>query len=911
MMMTLPDNPRELNLPHNSWRVGQKETAEWCMSLDGVGLVEAPTGCHRAGTEIMLYDGTAEKVENILIGDRLKGPDNWPRVVGKLIHGSGPMYKVEPVKGQPFIVNLDHVLTLVRTATGKDKQENTVVDVSVREYLSWAKSKKHLYKLFRPSCCYFPINPQPLQVDPYLLGVLLGDGMLKKHGVAITTMDPEIVTEIYRWANLWQMKVRVMEGNSGKAKTYVYNKPHGGEGRTYLAVCLERLDLMGKHAEDKFIPHCYKTAEIQDRRELLAGLMDTDGHLSRGSCFDYVSKSSTLAQDVAFVCRSIGLAAYVSETRKGSQNGTVGTYYRVSISGDVSQIPCRTPRRQAKPRKQKKDVTRTGFKVSKVSDDEEFYGFTLDRDGRYLMGDFIVTHNSGKTSFAATCAYDYPTTTLCRTKNLQQENYGDTYGFDVLFGRGNYRCIHPDNPHPDATCAECIFIEQGSNGRGMSDCPLSQRCLYLNQKALVMGSRRASLNYAYWLSAVGMRSRPRDYLFLDECHQLSDLVLEWAGVTINEAERVKWGLPRFPLANSRARVTSSLVQVDEDVSLNEIEGWLVRSIDTLSLSMSRMGRITTPKEQKQSTDLENLKRKLESTLEALEYGPDDWFVQSGPMALTWGGEKRPGMLVKPLTARFHYPRFFPSGNGSEVDDVLPRCVLMSATVGDFDTFAAELGISSFTSRRVPSQWAPERRPVFTLDVPKLNYKSEDKDYEHQAEAIAQAILTVPRDWCGIIHVTRKREAPLLAERLARRGLQDRVWVPGETDSTNWAAQKWEERKERVPGSLMISWQFWEGFDGRDEQICCVAKIPYPYLGDPYETARQRRSGSFYLQRTAWALMQGLGRTRRGREQDYDTEDERRGLCLIADASWSKLGGFGKGKRYLSEDFVEAIREWHS
>jgi len=530
----------------------------------------------------------------------------------------------------------------------------------------------------------------------------------------------------------------------------------------------------------------------------------------------------------------------------------------------------------------------------------------MDLDG---VGLIEAPTGSGKTSFAAACAYDYPTTTLCRTKNLQQENYGDTYGFDVLFGKGNYKCIHPDNP--DATCAECIYVEQGGNGRGMSDCELSGQCLYLCQKALVMSSRRASLNYAYWLSATGIRSQPRDYLFLDECHQLSDLVLEWSGVTVNEADRVLWGLPRFPLANSRAKVTSSLVVVDEDVSLNEVRGWLARSISILDPALRKMqwgSRVLTTEEQKKTTELEQFMRKLQGTLEALDYGPDDWFVQSGPTALTWGREKRPGLLVKPLTARFHFPRYFPSGNGSKVDEVLPRCVLMSATVGDFDTFAAELGISSFTSRRVPSQWAPERRPVYVLDVPKLNYKSEDRDYDRQAEAIAQAILTVPSDWCGIIHVTRIKESTLLANRLARYGLQDRVWVPDQ-GSTTWMAKQWERRKKQVRGSLMISHAFHEGFDGLEEQICVSAKVPYAYLGDPYEMARQRRSGSFYLQRAAWSLMQQLGRTRRGREQDYDTEDERRGLCLIADASWRKLGGFGKGKRYLSEDFVEAVREW--
>jgi len=278
------------------------------------------------------------------------------------------------------------------------------------------------------------------------------------------------------------------------------------------------------------------------------------------------------------------------------------------------------------------------------------------------------------------------------------------------------------------------------------------------------------------------------------------------------------------------------------------------------------------------------------------------------LALTWGTKRLPGLLVKPLTARYHYSRFFPTGNGSEMNKLHPRCVLMSATVGDFDTFAAELGIQQFESRRVPSQWTPAQRPVYILDVPKLNYKSPPEHYDMQAKAIADAILTVPSDWCGIIHVTRKAECWKLVNRLADCGLQGRVWTPKQ-GSTTWMAKQWETRKRKVRGSLMVSHAFHEGFDGTQERICVTAKVPYPNIGNPYEKARQRHSGSFYYLRTAWALQQQMGRTRRGREQDYDTPDERRGLCLVADASWRKLAGYGKGKQYLSSDFLESVQQW--
>ena len=76
----------------------------------------------------------------------------------------------------------------------------------------------------------------------------------------------------------------------------------------------------------------YLTAKREDRLALLAGAIDSDGALSRGG-FDFVQKNKQLADDVVFLARSLGLAAYVSKSRKVCGNtGSEGTYFRVSIS---------------------------------------------------------------------------------------------------------------------------------------------------------------------------------------------------------------------------------------------------------------------------------------------------------------------------------------------------------------------------------------------------------------------------------------------------------------------------------------------------------------------------------------------------------------------------------------------------
>ena len=148
----------------------------------------------------------------------------------------------------------------------------------------------------------------------------------------------------------------------------------------------------------KFIPTQYKFGSRTTRLEVLAGLLDTDGSLD-GGYYDFLTKSKQLAEDVAFVSRSLGFYAFVREKSSHDQFGHEGLYYRVGISGDISKIPTRVSRKQAPTRRQKKSVLRTGFTLKPLGE-EEYFGFRVDSDQRYLLDDFSVTHNSGKTMLA-------------------------------------------------------------------------------------------------------------------------------------------------------------------------------------------------------------------------------------------------------------------------------------------------------------------------------------------------------------------------------------------------------------------------------------------------------------------------------------------------------------------------------
>lgn len=301
--------------------------------------------CHGFDTPILMADGSIRMVQDVREGDQLMGPNGGPRHVWGVTSGRGPLYRVTPVKGDPYVVNEDHVLSL--SYYGK------IVNVSVREYLQRAPTFRERAKGWRaPTIERFHRPQRPLEVPPYVAGCYLGDGTTGRHQDRLT------------------QTLRTDRGQPNPV--------------------LDALRATGLiHKEG--IPSAYLYAPAADRRELLAGMVDTDGHTTNGGV-GWISKSEQMAKDFAFLCRSLGLACYIRKCRKGIRTtGFVGTYWRAFVSGDLSTIPMRD--KPCPPRRQIKNVRHTGITVESIGEGD-YYGFCVSDDHLYLLGDFTVTHNT-------------------------------------------------------------------------------------------------------------------------------------------------------------------------------------------------------------------------------------------------------------------------------------------------------------------------------------------------------------------------------------------------------------------------------------------------------------------------------------------------------------------------------------
>lgn len=365
-------------------------------------LIELPTGCHDADQLVLRADGSAVRAADVQVGDRLLGPDGSARTVLDLVRGRAPMVEIVPTKGAPWIVDEDHVLTLVRTPQSSPPRYPShaggmLVDVSVREWLGWSATQRHLHKLVRANTLgRFPDAPLPTgSVDPYFLGLVLGVGSNAYATVALTKPDPEVIAACEAEAARWGLTLRT-DGTATSPTHHIVGTR--GPGGNALLAELRALGVIPCPSERLSVPAAHRTAPLFARAQLLAGLLDANGHLTDDRrTYDYISASPALAADAAFIARSLGLAAYVAPSRKRAQTGAEGTYYRVTISGETTTIPCRVARQIAQPRRQKKDVLRTGFDVRHLGEERAYFGWQLDGDRRYLLEDFTITHNCGKT----------------------------------------------------------------------------------------------------------------------------------------------------------------------------------------------------------------------------------------------------------------------------------------------------------------------------------------------------------------------------------------------------------------------------------------------------------------------------------------------------------------------------------
>lgn len=351
--------------------------------------------CLDPSEEVIMYDGTLKQVKDIVVGDLLMGDDSTPRKVLELGSGTAEMFEVVPIKGEPFKCNGDHILVLNHPGRRWTKKNPRHVpesesEISVYDYMKSGKTFRGVYsRLFRAG---LEFQEKEVPVDPYFLGVWLGDG--DSHRSAVTTADNEILEVVQKIAAKYNLLVTKVQNSNPSNKSNGYHLSRGniGGGLPHNGLYGELKNLNLLH--NKHIPDIYKFNSREIRLKVLAGLVDTDGTVNHGG-YDFVFVNERLAKDLVYLCRSLQLAAYLQPCKKSiKSSGFTGNYFRVHVSGDCSAVPTLVPRKKCLPRKQVKRVWITGIKEIRSLGVGPYKGFVLDGNHRFLLGSFIVSHNT-------------------------------------------------------------------------------------------------------------------------------------------------------------------------------------------------------------------------------------------------------------------------------------------------------------------------------------------------------------------------------------------------------------------------------------------------------------------------------------------------------------------------------------
>ena len=357
----------------------------------------------RKGTLVIRADGTRDAIENIKVGDKLLGPDGSIRNVLALGRGRETMYKVSPVKGEPYYVNESHILSLKRSYAGTCRLSDgryvgndvDILNVNVKVWSESSAATQKLFKGYRAGQVEFHREQKALVVPPYILGIWIGDGN-SDSAVITKSRDTKMVEAWNNYGRELGMKVTETVLSPKCSRFRLSEQTHVSYNE--VANRLRTIGVLNnKHIPDEYL---YSTAE--NRLQLLAGLMDSDGNQSYGG-YDWVGKDKKIADAVIFLARSLGFAAYLKESVKTIKSiGFTGDYWRVHISGDCERIPCKD--KPAPVRKQIKNVLVSGLTFKKL-DEEDYYGVCLDGDKLFLLGDFTVTHNTETTKLFCNLHY--------------------------------------------------------------------------------------------------------------------------------------------------------------------------------------------------------------------------------------------------------------------------------------------------------------------------------------------------------------------------------------------------------------------------------------------------------------------------------------------------------------------------
>ena len=344
-------------------------------------------GCHAKGTEVLMYDGSYKKVEKIKINDMIMGIDSLPKRVNELHSGKEKMLEVKSNKGDSYICNENHIHTFYCNTNKCGFKRGEYYNLTFAEYEKTRESVKKVLKIYKSPAIEFDIDNYTFEMDPWIIGFWIGDGTRGTCQMTIQKESPiiEHIKEKYTGDKFSFNELKTTKPNCGP---YSLTTKCGSKNPFFRYIkkyCTVK--------NEKRIPKELLLSSIENRKKLLAGLIDSDGWNATGY-YEICTKWENLKNDIEFLCGSLGYRTR-TKIKKVPWNGELREYHVISISGDFTDLPVVLEYKKINSKKNKNPLN-MGFTITPLEEDD-FYGFSLDsEDERFILKNWIVNHNSGK-----------------------------------------------------------------------------------------------------------------------------------------------------------------------------------------------------------------------------------------------------------------------------------------------------------------------------------------------------------------------------------------------------------------------------------------------------------------------------------------------------------------------------------
>lgn len=297
--------------------------------------------CHAINTPILMYDGSIKLVQDIKNGDLVMGDDSTKRTVLNTVCGEEKLYKICQNNGDDYIVNFNHILSL--------------------------KIIRHKYIISKPN------NYTCVLFDKQLLNYKVKQFKTfdnAKEFLSNYDIDPYLNISVKNYLKLSPNIKKLLKGYKAKVEFPEINLNENP------------YDIPLNSIEKQHIVNSKK-----NRLQLLAGIVDKIA-TNRQIYLEICIFNLKLKDNILFLARSLGFHTKTTRNIKKCNNN-YKIYYRIYISNNLHLIPSR---KFKFPKLVNKDIL-SDINIIPLNVGK-YYGFNVDSNHKYLMGDFTVTHNS-------------------------------------------------------------------------------------------------------------------------------------------------------------------------------------------------------------------------------------------------------------------------------------------------------------------------------------------------------------------------------------------------------------------------------------------------------------------------------------------------------------------------------------